>query len=131
MKIGAHTRGIDCTLNSIPKSKRMKILNHITVTLATSEMLSHAPPTSEYFPSPILDKITEAESSGPTANGVCLRANNEKDLVILNYYQRQEKVLLQKNLASNTQRCCSVQLMRRVLKGKLKFFLSHRESSNK
>lgn len=45
----------------------------ITVTLATSETLSHAPPTREYFPSPILDKITAAESSGPTANGVCLK----------------------------------------------------------
>lgn len=42
------------------------------VTLATSEMLSQAPPTREYFPSPILDKMTDAESSGPTANGVCL-----------------------------------------------------------
>lgn len=42
------------------------------VTLATSDMLSQAPPTREYFPSPILAKMTEAESSGPTANGVCL-----------------------------------------------------------
>ena len=57
--------------------------NDVTVTLATSEMLSHAPPTREYFPSPILDKITVAESSGPTANGVCLKTKNEKNLVIL------------------------------------------------
>ena len=46
------------------------------VTLATSDMLSQAPPTREYFPSPILDKMTDDESSGPTANGVCLTANN-------------------------------------------------------
>ena len=50
----------------------------ITVTLATSETLSHAPPTREYFPSPILDKITAAESSGPTANGVCLKKKKKK-----------------------------------------------------
>lgn len=61
--------------------------NDVTVTLATSEMLSQAPPTSEYFPSPILDKITEAESSGLRANGVCLRTNNDKNSVILNYCQ--------------------------------------------
>ena len=67
--------------------------NDVTVTLATSEMLSHAPPTSEYFPSPILDKMTEAESSGPSANGVCLRTNSEKNLGILNYCQRQDSVL--------------------------------------
>ena len=41
-------------------------------------MLSQAPPTSEYFPSPILDKMTAAESSGPTANGVCLKARNKE-----------------------------------------------------
>ena len=52
--------------------------NDVTVTLATSEMLSQAPPTREYFPSPILDKITEDESSGPTANGVCLKTQNER-----------------------------------------------------
>ena len=45
------------------------------VTLATSDMLSQAPPTREYFPSPILDKMTADESSGPTANGVCLMEN--------------------------------------------------------
>ena len=106
-------------------------LYNVTVTLATSEMLSQAPPTSEYFPSPILDKITEAESSGPTANGVCLKTKNEKNLVILNFCQRQDSVLLHKNLASTILRCCSVQLMRHVRKGKLKFFLSHKENSDK
>ena len=98
----------------------------VTVTLATSEMLSHAPPTSEYFPSPILDKMTEAESSGPSANGVCLRTNSEK---------RRDLKLLPKtgqcSLAFNTQRCCSVQLMRSVRKGKLQLFLSYRDSSDK
>ena len=97
----------------------------VTVTLATSEMLSHAPPTREYFPSPILDKITDAESSGPTANGVCLKTKNEKNLVILNYCQRQG------NLASTIQKRCSVQLMRHVPKGNRKFFLCYRKSSDK
>lgn len=61
------------------KSDRVKMLMlileliNLTITLATSEMLSHAPPAREYFPSPILDKITAAESSGPTANGVRLK----------------------------------------------------------
>lgn len=54
------------------------------VTLATSDMWSQAPPTREYFPSPILDKITVAESSGPTANGVCLITLDEKS--VSNYY---------------------------------------------
>ncbi len=58
------------------------------VTFATSDILSHAPPTSEYFPSPILDKITVAESSGPTANGVCLIIRDEKRLVIQNSFQK-------------------------------------------
>lgn len=74
----------------------------ITVTLATSEMLSHAPPTREYFPSPILDKITAAESSGPTANGVCLtkkKQKNENNLVTLHYCPGQN------SLASNIFRC--------------------------
>lgn len=53
-------------------------LINLTITLATSEMLSHAPPAREYFPSPILDKITAAESSGPTANGVRLKKKWEE-----------------------------------------------------
>ena len=59
-------------LGSSPRNSD-RIVTKLQVTLAASDTLSQAPPTREYFPSPIRDKMTDGESSGPTANGVCLK----------------------------------------------------------
>jgi len=44
----------------------------LIITFDKSDAASHGPPASEYVPSPILAKIVEGGSSGPTANGVSL-----------------------------------------------------------